>query len=353
MKATTTQSRTTTMANLVPLDGWEPLASGVWRARFGQTDRELAYTSLAARQPRVEALNALPARPFPFSDSPIRAHKSEERLIQVRVPVDAAESIYGFGLQFDGIAKSKRVLELNVDHWARGGGRTHAPVPFYVSSKGYGVLFNTARFLKVYVQTGNRVNSPNNPAPVDRVPPPQEPASRPWSAQPESDAVEAHLTAHGLELIVFAGESMLDVVARYNLYCGGGVLPPLWGLGFWHRTPSETTDQQAEDEVDAFADHGVPLDVLGLEPGWMSRSYPCTFEWQKHRFPQPAQFAQRLADKGIHLNLWENPYVSPEGKLAGPLLPYCGSHLVWLGLVPDYGMAEARGSSAASTRKSI
>ena len=216
------------------------------------------------------------------------------------------------------------------------------PVPFYISSRGYGVLFNTARFLKVYVQIGNRKDSPNNPAPVDRVPPPQEPASRPWTAQPESDAIEAHLSASGLELIVFAGESLQDVVARYNLYCGGGALPPLWGLGFWHRTISDSTDQQAEAEVEAFVDHDVPLDVLGLEPGWMTRSYPCTFEWQKHRFPEPAQFARRLEDKGIHLNLWENPYISPEGKLYEQLLPYSGSHLVWLGLVPDYTIPEAQ-----------
>ena len=176
---------TTTRTGLAPLDGWERLASGVWRVRFGQADKELAYTSLAAREPRVDALNALPARPFPFADLPILAHRSEDRLIQVRMPVDAEDTIYGFGLQFDGIKQSKKVLELRVDHWARGGGRTHAPVPFYLSSKGYGVLFNTARFLKVYVQTGNRKDAPNNPAPVDRVPPPQEPAARPWSARPQ------------------------------------------------------------------------------------------------------------------------------------------------------------------------
>ena len=327
---------------LRPVEGWEKIASGVWQIRIGEAERELAYTSLAAREPRVNTLDALPARPFPFADSPILTHRSEEGLIQVRIPVEADESIYGFGLQFDGIKKSKKVLDLNVDHWARGGGRTHAPVPFYVSSRGYGVLFNTARFLKVYVQVGNRRDSPNNPTPVDRVPPPEEPAARPWSAQPESDAIEAHLSGRGLEMVVFAGENLQDVVARYNLYCGGGVLPPLWGLGFWHRTPSDFTDQQAEAEIEAFADHRMPLDVLGLEPGWMTRSYPCTFEWQKHRFPDPAGFARRMADKGIRLNLWENPYISPEGKLYAQLLPYSGSHLVWLGLVADYTVPEAR-----------
>jgi alpha-glucosidase (family GH31 glycosyl hydrolase) len=49
-----------------------------------------------------------------------------------------------------------------------------------------------------------------------------------------------------------------------------------------------------------------------------------------------------MTDKGIHLNLWENPYVSPEGKLYEKLYPLSGSHMVWLGIVPDYNLPEAR-----------
>jgi alpha-D-xyloside xylohydrolase len=330
------------LGNLHPLQGWEEVASGVWKVKTGEADKELTYTRLAARAPRFDALNALPDVPFPFTESPVEFLRSEDRMIQIRIPVGADESIYGFGLQLDGIKQNGKVLDLNVDHWSKGGGRTHAPVPFYISSRGYGVLFNTARFLKVHVQVGNRKDSPNNPAPVDRNPPPEEPAKGPWMALPTSDAIEAHLSAKGLEMIVFSGENLQDVVARYNLYCGGGTLPPLWGLGFWHRTMSDYTDVQAAAEVDAFADHQMPLDVLGLEPGWMTRSYPCTFEWQPHRFPDPERFARELLEKGIRLNLWENPYVSPEGKLYQQLYPYAGSHLVWLGIVPDYTMPEAQ-----------
>ena len=328
------------IGNLQPLEGWEEVASGVWKVEIGE--KELSYTSLSARAPRVDALNALPKVPFPFGESPIEFYQSDDRMIQVRIPTDCDESIYGFGLQLDGIKKTKKVLDLKVDHWSLGGGRTHAPVPFYISSKGYGVLFNTARYLKVHVQLGNRKDSLNNPAPIDRNPPPEEPAKGPWTSQPTSDAVEAHVSAKGLEVIVFSGENLQDIVARYNLYCGGGVLPPLWGLGFWQRVPAKYDAAQSDAEVAAFAENNMPLDVLGLEPGWMTRSYPCTFEWQKLRFPDPADFAQRMTDKGIHLNLWVNPYISPEGKLYKPLYPLSGSHMVWLGLVPDYTMPEAQ-----------
>jgi len=51
----------------------------------------------------------------------------KELQLSVFLP-DADESICGFGLQLDGIKKTSKVLTLNVDHWARGGGRTHAIV---------------------------------------------------------------------------------------------------------------------------------------------------------------------------------------------------------------------------------
>ena len=100
---------------------------------------------------------------------------------------------------------------------------------------------------------------------------------------------------------------MLEVVQRYNLYCGGGTLPPLWGLGFWHRVPADFNEEQCRKEVADFEKYDIPLDVLGLEPGWMTKSYPCTFEWQTKRFPDPKKFTQDMLGKGVRLNLWENP----------------------------------------------
>ena len=75
--------------NLQPLEGWEELASGVWKVKIGEADKELAYTSLAARAPRIDTLNALPKVPFPFGDSPIEFLQSDDRMIQVRIPVEA------------------------------------------------------------------------------------------------------------------------------------------------------------------------------------------------------------------------------------------------------------------------
>ena len=323
---------------------WQSVANGVWKAALGDMSSEIRYTDLAAGQPKLEAINKLFAQQesFPFEDRSVAFRISKDHRVVVRVPKKSDEKVYGYGLQFDGSQKTGRILELKVDHFNRGGGATHAPVPFYLSSKGYGVFFNTAKYIKVYNGVGNRKDSKNNPAPVDRNAPPDEKQPGRWLAQPPGDAVEAYLNGRGMEIVLFKGDTLLDVVSKYNLYSGGGAMPPLWGLGFWHRVPSKFSAAETLTEIAQFDEHKIPLDVIGLEPGWQTKSYPCTFEWQPKRFPDPRAFTQELLQRGIRLNLWENPYVSPQARIYDALYPLSGSHMVWLGIVPDYTLPEAR-----------
>jgi len=334
--------RAADLSDLKSVESWQNIAPGIWRASLGNIQGELRYTQFAAAPPKLDALNELSKPNFPFMPSEITYLVTPDNKIMIRIPTGADEKLYGFGLQLDGIEKSRKVMTLNMDHWSKGGGRTHAPVPFYVSSKGYGIFFNTARFLKIYNQVGNRKDSPHNPPEVDRNPPRDEKQAGPWQALPPGDAVEAQINGKGLEVIIFSGNSMLDVVCRYNLYNGGGALPPLWGLGFWHRVHARFNADQTRSELKEFEDKDFPLDVIGLEPGWMSKSYPCTFEWQKKRFPDPAKFARELLNKGIRLNLWENPYISKHSRIYEKMYPLSGSHMVWLGIVPDYTLPKAR-----------
>ena len=335
-------SRAADLSDLKTVDSWQQIANGIWRASLGDMDGELRYSQFAAAPPKEDALKELSAQKFPFAPGEITHLVTRDGKVMVRIPTAADEKLYGFGLQLDGIKKSRKVMTLNVDHWSKGGGRTHAPAPFYISSKGYGVFFNTARFLKIYNQVGNRKDSRRNPPEVDRNPPSDEKQPGPWQALPQGNAVEAQMNGRGLEVVVFSGDSMLDVVCRYNLFNGGGALPPLWGLGFWHRVHARFNADQIRSEAKQFEDNDFPLDVIGLEPGWMSKSYPCTFEWQRKRFPDPEGFTRELLDKGIRLNLWENPYISKQSRIYQQMYPLSGSHLVWLGIVPDYTLPAAR-----------
>jgi len=330
------------ISDLKAVSNWQKVANGVYSASIGDPDAEMRYSDLAGSAPKITALNDLPDVPLSKALVNTKFYIADDGRIMVHVPTEADEKIFGYGLQFDKTMHSGRILELKVDHFKKGGGATHAPVPFFISSKGYGLFFNTAKYIKIRNQVGNRKDSRNNPKEVDRNPPPDEKQSGPWRAQPAGDSIEAHMTAKGLELIGFSGTDLQDIVARYNLYSGGGAMPPFWGLGFWHRTPSKYGDDQTVEEIAGFKKHNIPLDVIGLEPGWQSKSYPCTFEWQKKRFPDPAGFTKQLLDDGIRLNLWVNPYISKHARIYKEMYPLSGSHMVWLGIVPDYRLPEAR-----------
>lgn len=328
--------------SLTTIDNWKQIASGVWSAELGDLSGEVRYSDLAGAPPKLERLNQLKNIPLSKQLKKISYQINADQKVMIRIPTVDGEKTFGYGLQFDGTQKNGRILMLKVDHFSKGGGATHAPVPFFISNRGYGVFFNTAKFLKVYNQVGNRKDSKNNPPEVDRNPPDDEKQAGRWMAKPPSDAIEAYIHGKGMELVVFTGTDLQDIVARYNLYSGGGAMPPLWGLGFWHRVPSKFSATQTEQEIDDFRKNDIPLDVVGLEPGWQTKSYPCTFEWQLKRFPDPEGFTKRLLDDGLHLNLWENPYISKHARIYRKMYPLSGSHMVWLGIVPDYTLPAAR-----------
>lgn len=314
---------------------WTPVQPGVWKAIAGKPE---AYNLLTAAGtvPNQSALARLGETPFPL-DKPDISARIVDGKTYLRFPLDKTEQLFGFGLNFQTVHQRGRILNLHVDHYGgTDNGRTHAPTPFYVSSNGYGVFINSARYLTVYAGTAVRKDSPNPPEAKDRN------TDNTWTSRPYSDAVEILVPAAGVEIYVFGGPKPLDVVRRYTLFNGGGCLPPRWGLGFAQRVQRLYNAGQVEAEVDEFTQKGFPLDVVGLEPGWQSRSYPCTFAWDTTRFPAPAVFLKKLLDKSVRTNLWVNPYVSPAASIFKAITPYTASHTVWAGLVPDLTLPQAQ-----------
>lgn len=322
------------MAQNLPIS-WQEVEPGIWK---GVTGNPEAYDLLKATgaSPYKEGLSRIGKASFPLPQSQIVAAVKDGQTY-LRFPLVKEEQLFGFGLNFQTVHQRGKILELHVDHYGgKDNGRTHVPTPFYVSSQGYGVFINSARYLKVWAGTGVRQESENFPPPKDRN------TDKTWVARPYSDAVEILVPAAGVEIYVFAGPRPLDAVKRYNLFTGGGPLPPRWGLGFTQRVMTKSTATDVEKEVQAFADKGYPLDFIGLEPGWQSKAYPGTFAWDKTRFPDPVTFTQAMLQKGIRLNLWINPYVSPDAPFFEQIKPLTASHTVWLGLVPDFTLPEAR-----------
>lgn len=315
---------------------WTQVEPGVWKAVVGTPD-ELDLLRAAGVSPNAGALARMGEVAFPLPKDEIVADLSDGKTF-LRFPLVKGEQLFGFGLNFKTVQQRGRILQLHVDNYNGGNdnGRNHAPVPFYVSDNGYGVFINSARYITVYAGTAVRRDSPNAPAPRDRN------LDGSWTSQPYSDAVDVVIPANGTEIYLFAGPTPLDAIRRFNLFNGGGCLPPRWGLGFTQRVQKLYTASDVENEAKAFETKGYPLDFIGLEPGWQSKSYPCTLEWDQTRFPDPGGFVKKMKDMGIRLNLWTNPYFSPASPMFDALKPVVGSHTVWGGVVADLTLPEAQ-----------
>ena len=162
---------------------WTEVAPGVWKTIAGSPD---SYNLLnaAGATPNQEALTRMGKIPFPSMASKIVAEFSDGKTM-MRFPLEKEEQLYGFGLNFKTVQQRGRILQLHVDHYGgNDNGRTHAPVPFYVSDKGYGIFINSARYITVYAGTAARKESPEAEPPLDRN------TNKKWNSQPYSDAVE-------------------------------------------------------------------------------------------------------------------------------------------------------------------
>lgn len=85
----------------------------------------------------------------------------------------------------------------------------------------------------------------------------------------------------------------------------------------------------------------MPFSMIGLEPGWQSHSYSCSFCWSGERFPDPDRLIQKAKEKNMQINLWEQAYVHPTAPFYKEIKAYSGDYEVWQGVVPDFASAQA------------
>ncbi|MBR4442242.1 MAG: ABC transporter substrate-binding protein, partial [Clostridia bacterium] len=304
----------------------------IWKLTLGRPSEEGLLSLSGARADE----SLLSDSPCPPPAAGIVCEQVRDRFT-LRVPLGPDERLYGLGLNFHRVTLNYSVRHLRADHYGgRDNGRTHAPVPFFLSDGGWGLFVDCAENISFYMGGAVRVD--------DKNPPPEKNRGRDddWACNQRASYIEISMVETGAVVYLFRGDTPRDVTALFIRLTGGGCLPPKWGLGLWHRVHIRHDEGAVMKELDEFASHGLHVDVLGLEPGWQSNSYPCTLEWDRERFPDPAAFVSRLKARGTRVNLWENLYISRKSAAYNEILPYSGSHQVWGGAVPDITMPQAR-----------
>lgn len=316
------------------------VAKGIFKLQRGTIDKYTPY-SFCPEQPKFEALDKLEEGTLPFNLENIDISLSE-RGCEVSIPLQVEEQLYGFGLQIGsfqqrGLKKKPIVNAYPLNTL----GYTHAPQTFYISNQGYGILINTLRYTTFLCGTNKKKEE--NSEIIKEEGNVSSSVSDLYKNEKNSNRVYVDIPgAKGIEIFVFTGSDLLSVVQKYNLFSGGGCLPPLWGLGFKYRTKTDCVQEGVLSVSSYFRQKQIPCDVIGLEPGWHSAAYSCSYVWNKKRYPEHKEMLSVLKERNFKINLWEHAYVHPSSPLWEPLKKYSGDFLVWKGLVPDFILPETR-----------
>jgi len=320
----------------------EKIATGVWKISFGTPEKfkPSEFKELPALDAmKIQANNDIP----PFDLTAIK-FKNTKRGCVAELTMDDNEKMYGFGLQNNTFQQRGFRKEIRVNSSSTGNvGFSHAPVPFYVSTKGYGVLVNTSRYVTFYSGTMRKTTEIVNIKKGENVNVATSTLDLYKSMEKPSNSMIIEVPSEqGMEIYVFEGPTMKESIQRYNLYSGGGCLVPTWGLGVKYRCKADYTDIKTLELANYFRKNKIPCDMFGLEPGWQSAAYSCSFVWNTSLFPNPGKFIQCMDSMCFKLNLWEHAYVSPISPLFDPLKDKSGDFSVWKGLVPDFVNPKAR-----------
>lgn len=278
--------------------------------------------------------------------------KTTARGCLIELPLEADEEVYGFGLQLKGFNHKghKLRLKVNSDPIANTGD-SHAPVPFFATTHGYGIYIDTARYIDVCC--GFDKNTNREPTEGDKVATAIDELYQP-EAQTEATVMVIEIpAAKGVDIYLFEGDNITDVVSEYNVLSGGGCDVPEWGLGVLYRCYASYTGDEVVKQAEYFRKNDIPCDIIGLEPGWQSKSYSCSYVWNKELYPNYKEVIKKLIDMGYHINLWEHGFVDASSPIYKALRQYSGDFAVWKGLVPDFSTKEAKEIFAKHHREEI
>ena len=325
------------------------ILNGIYKLTLGEPE-VLTPIKLRRTSENQEAFNHLKKVSSPFSDEDFKISVSQ-RGCTVTLPIYEAERIYGFGLQLKSFMQNgkKKIIRTNADP-SSDSGDSHAPIPFYVSTLGYGILVDTARYVSFYCGSSAAKEQKTRESELG---PKGTTEALYKTVQSSSSMVIDIPVAQGIDIYIFAGTDMKDAICRYNLFSGGGCLPPLKGLGVLYRGYVDANQNGILDISKALRDDHIPCDIIGLEPGWHSKAYSCSYLWNDIKFPVPEDMIQALKDRNFDINLWEQAFVNPLAPFYNEIKDHSGDYLVWEGLVPDFTILQAREAFAKHHEKLV
>ncbi|HEX8132945.1 MAG TPA: glycoside hydrolase family 31 protein, partial [Actinomycetes bacterium] len=222
------------------------------------------------------------------------------------------DAVYGFGETFLGLDKTGQTIDL----WVSDAMGAHTPrcykaVPFFLTTGGYGVF--------LHLEQGHRLGGE-----------PRGAAGTGGGGRRRARLLRAARRAR-------RGAGGLHRADRR------APLPPAWSFGWWQSRCSYSSAEEVLGVVREMRRAGIPMDVVHLDTNWFTDDWRCDLEFAPDRFPDPAGFCRRLAADGVHLSLWQTPYLVEGTRLHDRLARAGGFVRTPAGNFLDIGVHFVRG----------
>jgi len=158
--------------------------------------------------------------------------------------------------------------------------RCYKSIPFYLSSRMYGVFYHTSDYCKLSL------------------------------ADHSTRSVQFLNDRATLDAFVIGGDSPERILCTYRMLTGFPSLPPLWSYGIWMSRMTYFSADEVNEICDRLRQEHYPCDVIHLDTGWFRTDWLCEWKFNPERFPDPEGFVHRLLSKGFRVSLWQLPYIA-------------------------------------------
>src|SRR2546425_5909041 len=221
--------------------------------------------------------------PIPFSF--VRRASDLSRRVAATFQLQHDEKLFGCGESFTGLNKrGQHVVEYTRDGMGVQNEYMYKPIPFFLSSNGYGMFGHTSA-----------------PVPFDF-----------------GKYYDAHNVIYSgdenLDIFVFLGEPK-DILSEYTALTGRSPVPLLWSFGFWMSRITYKSEDEVRDVAAKLREHKVPADVIHLDTGWFETDWRSNYQFSTSRFRDPAKMIADLRQQGFHISLWQYTYFTSKNEL--------------------------------------
>jgi alpha-D-xyloside xylohydrolase len=194
----------------------------------------------------------------------------------------ADEVLAGTGERFLPLdLRGQRPVIWNFDAFGSESDRAYKNVPFYQSSRGYGVVVDSGM-----------------------------PIEFDFGASTQS-VVQIVVPDDLIDYYVLAGPTPNEVLTRYDRLTCRPVTPPKWAFGSWISSGFFVdTQEHVLRRARTIREHRIPCDVLHLDTYWQPDGKWSELRWNPATFPDPDAMLAELTEQGFKVCLWMNSYIS-------------------------------------------